>query len=47
LIPFPFHGTPHRSLVLHTYLDGIKAYGHGRINIPIGRRGKPVKKNFA
>ena len=31
-------------LVLHTYPDGIKAYGHERITTPIGRRGKPVKK---
>jgi hypothetical protein len=30
--------------VLHTYPDGIKAYGHERITTPIGRRGKPVKK---
>jgi hypothetical protein len=30
--------------VLHTYLNGIKAYGHERITTPIGRRGKPVKK---
>ena len=33
-----------RFLVLHTYPDGIKAYGHERITTPIGRRGKPVKK---
>jgi hypothetical protein len=33
-----------RTLVLHTYPDGIKAYGHERITPPIGRRGKPVKK---
>ena len=33
-----------RFLVLHTYPDGIKAYGHERLTIPIGRRGKPVKK---
>ena len=33
-----------RFLVLHTYPDGIKAYGHQRITTPIGRRGKPVKK---
>ena len=32
-----------RFLVLHTYPDGIKAYGHERLTIPIGRRGKPVK----
>jgi hypothetical protein len=23
---------------------GIKAYGHERITLPIGRRGKPIKK---
>jgi len=33
-----------RFLVLHTYPDGIKAYGHERITTPIGPRGKPVKK---
>ncbi len=33
-----------RTLVLHTYPDGIKAYGHERITTPMGRRGKPVKK---
>ena len=33
-----------RTLVLHTYPDGIKAYGHERITQPIGRRGKPIKK---
>ncbi len=33
-----------RTLVLHTYPDGIKAYGHERITTPIGRRGKPIKK---
>jgi len=33
-----------RFLVLYTYPDGIKAYGHERITTPIGRRGKPVKK---
>ncbi len=33
-----------RFLVLHTYPDGIKAYGYERITTPIGRRGKPVKK---
>ena len=27
-----------RFLVLHTYPDGIKAYGHERITTPIGRR---------
>ena len=30
--------------MLHTYPDGIKAYGHERITTPLGRRGKPVKK---
>ncbi|MCX5937096.1 MAG: hypothetical protein NTW02_02565 [Cyanobium sp. LacPavin_0920_WC12_MAG_62_9] len=33
-----------RTLVLHTYPDGIKAYGHERITTPMGLRGKPVKK---
>ena len=33
-----------RFLVLHTYPDGIKAYGHERITTPIGRCGRPVKK---
>ena len=33
-----------RTRVLHTYPDGIKAYGHERITTPMGRRGKPVKK---
>ena len=33
-----------RTLVLHTYPDGIKAYGHERITTPMGRRGKSVKK---
>jgi len=33
-----------RTLVLHTYPDGIKAYGHERITTTMGRRGKPVKK---
>ena len=32
------------TLVLHTYQDGIKAYGLERITTPMGRRGKPVKK---
>jgi len=44
----PWHAPPPcceiRFLVLHTYPDGIKAYGHERITTPIGRRGKPVKK---
>ena len=48
--PFPSLARPTapcceiRFLVLHTYPDGIKAYGHERITTPIGRRGKPVKK---
>jgi hypothetical protein len=33
-----------RTLVLHAYPDGIKAYGHERVTTPMGRRGKPVKK---
>ena len=33
-----------RTLVLHTYPDGIKAYGHERITTPMGRRGTSVKK---
>ena len=33
-----------RTLVLHTYPDGIKAHGHERTTVAIGRRGKPVKK---
>ncbi len=33
-----------RTLVLHTYPDGIKAYGQERITTPMGRRGKPVIK---
>ena len=33
-----------RTLVLHTYPDGIKAFGHERITTPMGRRGKPVRK---
>jgi hypothetical protein len=33
-----------RALVLHIYPDGIKAYGHERHTVPLGRRGKPVKK---
>ena len=33
-----------RTLVLHTYPDGIKASGHERLTVPLGRRGKPVKK---
>jgi len=41
-LPVPWHAPPLPGL--HTYLDGIKAYGHERITTPIGRRGKPVKK---
>jgi len=33
-----------RFQVLHTYPDGIKAYGHERITTLIGRRATPVKK---
>ncbi len=33
-----------RTLVLHTYPDGIKAYGHELTTTAIGRLGKPVKK---
>jgi hypothetical protein len=33
-----------RTLVLHTYPDGIKAFGHERLTVPLGRRGKPVQK---
>ena len=33
-----------RALVMHVYPDGIKAYGHERLDVPLGRRGKPVKK---
>ena len=33
-----------RALVMHFYPDGIKAYGHERVTIPLGRRGKPVRK---
>jgi hypothetical protein len=33
-----------RALVMHVYPDGIKAYGHERHTVPLGRRGKPVKK---
>ena len=35
-----------RTLVLHTYPDGIKAYGIERITTPIGRRGKPMARHF-
>ncbi|EAQ67905.1 MULTISPECIES: hypothetical protein [unclassified Synechococcus] len=33
-----------RFLLMHVYPAGIKAYGHERITIPLGRRGKPIKK---
>ena len=33
-----------RALVIHVYPDGIKEYGHERHTVPLGRRGKPVKK---
>ena len=33
-----------RALVMHVYPDGIKEYGHERHTVPLGRRGKPVKK---
>ena len=33
-----------RALVMHVYPDGIKAFGHKRLDVPLGRRGKPVKK---
>ena len=33
-----------RALVMHVYPDGIKAHGHERHTVPLGRRGKPVKK---
>ena len=33
-----------RALVMHVYPDGIKAFGHERLDVPLGRRGKPVKK---
>ena len=29
---------------MHVYPDGIKAYGHERHTVLLGRRGKPVKK---
>jgi hypothetical protein len=29
---------------MHVYPDGIKAFGHERLDVPLGRRGKPVKK---
>ena len=33
-----------RRLVMHVYPDGIKAYGHERLTVPVGRRGKPIQK---
>ncbi|WP_038000729.1 MULTISPECIES: hypothetical protein [unclassified Synechococcus] len=33
-----------RFLLMHVCPAGIKAYGHERLTIAIGRRGKPVKK---
>ena len=33
-----------RALVLHVYPDGIKAHGHERHTVHLGRRGKPIKK---
>ena len=33
-----------RGLVMHVYPDGIKAYGHERHTVYLGRRGKPVRK---
>ena len=33
-----------RALVMHVYPDGIKAYGHERHTVYVGRRGKPVRK---
>ena len=33
-----------RALVMHFYPDGIKAFGHERHDVHLGRRGKPVKK---
>lgn len=32
-----------RGLVMHVYPDGIKAYGHERLTVLVGRRGKPVR----
>jgi hypothetical protein len=32
-----------RRLVMHAYPDGIKAYGHERLTLPVGRRGKPIE----
>ena len=33
-----------RALVMQVYPDGIKEYGFERHTVPLGRRGKPVKK---
>ena len=33
-----------RALVMHVYPDGIKAFGHERLDVLLGRRGKHVKK---
>jgi hypothetical protein len=33
-----------RQLVMHVYPDGIKDHGHERQMVPLGRRGKPIKK---
>ena len=48
---FPSHGDQHipplrdpRSGTAPVYPDGIKAHGHERHTMPVGRRGKPVKK---
>jgi hypothetical protein len=29
---------------MHVFPDGIKAYGHERLTVFVGRRGKPVRK---
>jgi hypothetical protein len=40
--------TAHRcessALVMHDNPDGIKAYGHERLTVFVGRHGKPVRK---
>ena len=33
-----------RGLVMHVYPDGTKAFGHERLDVHLGRRGKPAKK---
>ena len=33
-----------RALVMHIDPNGIKAHGHERHTVHLGRRGKPVKK---